>query len=51
MKNANAKTGSETMGAAGEKSKMTPFRDDRQEDIGAILVATLVVAFVLVYTM
>ena len=46
-----AKTGSETMGAAGEKSKMTLFKDDRAEDIGAIIVSVLVIATVMVLTM
>lgn len=43
-------TGSETIGAAGEKSRMTLFRDDRAEDVGAILLAILVVAIVVVMT-
>lgn len=46
-----AKTGSETMGAAGEKSKMTLFKDDRAEDLGAIIVSVLVIATVMVLTM
>jgi hypothetical protein len=46
-----AKTGSETIGAAGEKSKMTLFRDDRAEDFGAIIVSILVIATVMVLTM
>ena len=41
-------TGSETIGAAGEKSKMTLFRDDRAEDLGAILLAGFVIALVVV---
>ena len=44
------KTGSETIGAAGEKSKMTLFRDDRAEDIGAIIVSALVIAYIMVVT-
>ena len=44
------KTGSETIGAAGDKHKMTLFRDDRAEDIGAIIVATLVIAYIMVVT-
>ncbi len=44
------KTGSETIGAAGEKSKMTLFKDDRAEDIGAIVIAALVIAYILVAT-
>jgi len=46
-----AKTGSETIGAAGDKSKMTLFKDDRAEDIGAIIVSALVIATVMVLTM
>lgn len=45
------KTGSETMGAAGDKGKMTLFRDDRQEDVGAIIVAAIVIATIMVMTM
>lgn len=41
-------TGSETIGAAGEKGKMTLFRDDRAEDLGAILLAAIVIALVVV---
>jgi len=41
------KTGSETMGAAGEKSRMTLFKDDRSEDMGAILFAAVVIAIVM----
>jgi hypothetical protein len=43
-----AKSGSETIGAAGDKSKMTLFKDDRAEDIGAIIVSVLVIATVMV---
>jgi hypothetical protein len=46
-----AKTGSETIGAAGDKSKMTLFKDDRAEDFGAIIVSILVIATVMVLTM
>ena len=46
-----AKTGSETLGAAGDKSKMTLFKDDRAEDFGAIIVSVLVIAAVMVLTM
>ncbi len=46
-----AETGSETIGAAGEKSKMTLFKDDRAEDIGAITVSVLVIATIMVLTM
>jgi len=45
------KTGSETMGAAGDKGKMTLFKDDRAEDFGAIIVSVLVIAAVMVLTM
>ena len=48
---ANTKTGSETLGAVGDKSKMTLFKDDRAEDIGAIIVSILVIAAVMVLTM
>jgi hypothetical protein len=47
---ANEKSGSETLGAAGEKGKMTLFKDDRAEDIGAIILTVLVVAFIVVWT-
>jgi hypothetical protein len=46
-----AKTGSETMGAVGDKSKMTLFKDDRAEDIGAIVLSALVIAVVVVLSM
>jgi hypothetical protein len=46
-----AKTGSETIGAAGDKGKMTLFKDDRAEDFGAIIVSVLVIAAVMVLTM
>ena len=46
-----ASTGSETIGAAGEKSKMTLFKDDRGEDIGAIVVSILVIATIMVLNM
>jgi hypothetical protein len=46
-----AKTGSETIGAAGDKSKMTLFKDDRAEDFGAIVVSILVIAVVVIKTM
>lgn len=47
---ANEKTGSETLGAAGEKSTMTLFKDDRAEDLGAIILTVLIVAFIVVWT-
>lgn len=43
-------TGSETIGAAGEKSKMTLFKDDRAEDLGAIILAILAIALVVAIT-
>jgi len=45
------KTGSETIGAAGAKSKMTLFKDDRAEDIGAIILTVLIVAAIVVINM
>ena len=45
------KSGSETIGAAGEKSKMTLFKDDRAEDIGAIIVTIIVVAIIVLWKM
>jgi hypothetical protein len=44
------KTGSETLGSAGEKNKMTLFRNDREEDFAAILLAVLLIALVVVIT-
>lgn len=44
-------TGSETIGAAGDKAKMTLFKDDRAEDIGAIIVSVLVIATIMVLNM
>lgn len=48
---ANQKTGSETLGSAGDKSQMTLFKDDRQEDWAAILISVIVVAIIVVMTM
>jgi hypothetical protein len=45
------KMGSETIGAVGPKSKMTLFRDDRAEDIGAIIVTVIIVAAIVLLTM
>ncbi len=42
--------GSETIGATGERGRMTLFRDDRSEDLGAIALAVLVIAAVVVIT-
>lgn len=46
-----AKSGSETIGAPGDKSKMTLFKDDRAEDIGAIILSVLIIATIMVLTM
>jgi hypothetical protein len=46
-----ANTGSETMGASGDKSKMTLFKNDRAEDIGAIILSVLVIATIMVMNM
>ena len=46
----NEKMGSETVASA-EKGKMTLFRDDRQEDWGAIALSIILVAIVVVMTM
>jgi hypothetical protein len=45
------KTGSETIGAAGPKNKMTLFKDDRAEDIGAIIVTVIIVAVIVLLKM
>jgi len=45
------KTGSETIGAAGAKGKMTLFKDDRAEDIGAIILTVIIVAVVVIMGM
>ncbi|WP_295392292.1 hypothetical protein [uncultured Thiodictyon sp.] len=47
---ANEHTGSETIGAAGDRGTMTLFRSDRAEDLGAIALAVLVVVVVVVLT-
>ena len=47
---ANEQTGSETLGAAGDKGKMTLFKDDRAEDIGAIILTILVIVFIMIWT-
>jgi len=46
---AEDKIGSETVASAA-KGKMTLFRDDRQEDFGAILFSLLIVALIVVLT-
>jgi hypothetical protein len=48
---ANQKSGSETLGSAGDKSQMTLFKDDRQEDWAAIIVAVVAVAIIIIATM
>jgi hypothetical protein len=50
MAESNVKIGSETVASA-EKGKMTLFRDDRQEDWGAILVAIVVIAIIVAMKM
>lgn len=45
------KIGSETIGSPAQGSKMTLFRDDRQEDWGAIVFAIIIVAIIVVMTM
>jgi hypothetical protein len=47
---AEEKMGSETM-ASPAKGKMTLFRDDRQEDWGAIAFSILIIAVIVVMTM
>jgi len=47
---AEEKIGSETVASAA-KGKMTLFRDDRQEDVGAIVFAALLIAVIVVMTM
>jgi len=47
---AEEKMGSETMASA-DKGKLTLFRDDRQEDWGAIIFSILVVAIIVVITL
>ena len=47
---AEEKIGSETV-ASSAKGKMTLFRDDRQEDWGAIVFSILIVAIIVVLTM
>lgn len=44
------KIGSETV-ASPAQGKMTLFRDDRQEDWGAIVLSILIVALIVVMTM
>jgi hypothetical protein len=51
MSNSNDKVGSETLGSADAKSKMTLFKDDRAEDWGAIVVSILIIAAVVIISM
>ena len=44
------KIGSETVASAA-KGKMTLFRDDRQEDVGAIVLSLIIVAIIIVMTL
>jgi hypothetical protein len=44
------KMGSETVASAA-KGKMTLFRDDRQEDMGAIVFSIIIVAIIVVLTL
>lgn len=47
---AEDRIGSETV-ASPSKGKMTLFRDDRQEDLGAIVFSILIVAVIVLLTM
>ncbi|WP_172600096.1 hypothetical protein [Sulfuricystis multivorans] len=47
---AEVKIGSETVASAA-KGKMTLFRDDRQEDWGAIVLSILIIAIIVLLTM
>ena len=47
---AEEKIGSETVASAA-KGKMTLFRDDRQEDVGAIVFSALLIAIIVLLTM
>ena len=47
---AEEKMGSETV-ASSDKGKMTLFRDDRQEDWGAIVFSILIVAVAVIMTL
>lgn len=50
MANPEEKTGSETLGSPEEKSRLTLFKDDRQEDLGAIILSVILVAIVILLT-
>jgi len=47
---AEKQIGSETVASAA-KGKMTLFRDDRQEDVGAIVFSIILIAIIVVLTM
>jgi hypothetical protein len=47
---AEEEVGSETVASA-SKGKMTLFRDDRQEDFGAIVFSIIIIAIIVVMTM
>ena len=48
---AEEKVGSETMGSTNPKSKMTLFKDDRAEDMGAIVFSAILIAIIVVMTL
>ena len=50
MAEAQEKLGSETIGSVEEKGKLTLFKDDRQEDLGAIILSIILVAIVVILT-
>jgi len=45
------KSGERTIGVVSSKAKMTLFKDDRAEDVGAIILTVLIVAVIVVMTM
>jgi hypothetical protein len=51
MANEQQKTFSETIGSTAPKGKMTLFKDDRAEDIGAIMVTVIIVAAIVLMTL
>ena len=50
MAEAQEKLGSEPIGSVEEKGKLTLFKDDRQEDLGAIILSIILVAIVVILT-
>ena len=50
MAEVQEKLGSETVASA-DKGKMTLFRDDRQEDWGAIVLSVVIIAIIVLMTM